>query len=837
MPYMKLLSFIVFAMTLLSCANKEKGAILVDNRNSIEINIDDSAYQQLELYRNIALENGVIDKSLKKYFQATINYKGKETPVKLRLKGDWVDHLKGDKWSFRIKVTGENAFLGLKSFSIQSPHTRSFLHEWFMHQVYLREGVLTTRYEFVPIIINGKQMGIYALEEHFDKQLAEAKNKREGPILKFNEEGVWETRVGEPGSYHSLPYFAAAEVVPFKKNRTMNSAVLKNHFKTAQSLLLRYKAFDDNIEEIFDIDRLAKFYALTDIANTDHALIWHNLRFYYNPVSRKLEPIAYDCYPEKVEMSANQPIFGYSKDQTAFPDFSFIHYNIFNNASFKSLYVAYLKKFSSDKYLNAVFNELDSSLTSIGKLLEPEYPESKFSKIFYKNNIKAIQEALPEYISSDIEYSLQDYHFEDLTNTNTYYYNTGLKAYSSPFQDSTINTVQLVNFHSTPVTIVGYGLKQNKDSIVYLGKEKTIDKFNNNLTVHFLNLPKSTNKIYFLANQKIPDTLHVSISNWAFNSKLIKPLGNLLTSDLSRIPYIKINTLTRLLIIKKGAHTLSEDLVIPKRWTLVLEKGCEIDLVNKAAIISYSPVRAKGSKEEKILIYSSDNTGQGLTIIDNYGNSLFQNVVFSNLSTLAKYGWQLTGAVTFYQTNVFIENCTFKNNSCEDAINLVQSNFTFSNSTIENTFSDGLDSDFSNGTISHSIFKNTGNDCIDLSGSNVEISYCEIVNSGDKGVSGGENSVVKIENTKINKAKIAIASKDLSVVNVSSVTVQNVDYGFVAFQKKPVFGPAKIIVTGGDIDLSSDNNLVDKGSLLILKGDTITGVKLIDVGSLYREFN
>jgi len=75
------------------------------------------------------------------------------------------------------------------------------------------------------------------------------------------------------------------------------------------------------------------------------------------------------------------------------------------------------------------------------------------------------------------------------------------------------------------------------------------------------------------------------------------------------------------------------------------------------------------------------------------------------------------------------------------------------------------------------------------------------------------------------------------VVNVSSVTVQNVDYGIVAFQKKPEFGPAKIIVTDLDVDLSRGNNLIDKGSLLILKGDTITGIKLVDVGSLYKEFN
>ena len=144
-------------------------------------------------------------------------------------------------------------------------------------------------------------------------------------------------------------------------------------------------------------------------------------------------------------------------------------------------------------------------------------------------------------------------------------------------------------------------------------RKKAIDKFNKNLPVHFLNLPKSTKKIYFLANHRILDTLHISISKWAFNQKVHRRLWMAwLCLDLSRIPFVEMSAASKLLVVKKGVHILSEDLIVPKGWTLVLEKGCEIDLINSAAIISYSPVRAKGSKEEKILIYSSDNTGQGV---------------------------------------------------------------------------------------------------------------------------------------------------------------------------------------------------------------------------------
>jgi hypothetical protein len=829
----------VFAVTLFSCANKEKGSVRLDNGNNIEIIINDSVYQQLELNRNLALKNGVIDKSLKKYFRATINYKNKETPVKLRLKGDWIDHLKGEKWSFRIKVTGDNSFLGLKSFSIQSPHTRSFLHEWFMHQVYLREGVLTTRYEFVPIMINGKTMGIYALEEHFDKQLVEAKGRREGPLLKFNEEGLWETRVGDPDGYHSLPYFAAAEVVPFKKNRTMKNPVLKQHFKTAQSLLLRYKAFDKNIEEIFDLDKMAKFYALTDLANTDHALIWHNLRFYYNPVSRKLEPIAYDCYPEKVEMSANQPIFGYSKGKAIFPDFNYIHYNLFNNPSFKSLYALYLKEYSEDNYLNDLFLELDSSLNSIGNLLAPEYPDSKLNKAFYYSNVKSIRETLPEFINSSVKYELQDYGFEDFKNTKTYYYHTGLKAYSSPYQDSVSNHVQFKNLHSTSVTIVGYGVKQNKDSIIIMGSPIRIKPLTQNKITHSLNLPKSAKTIFFVPENRL-DTLRLSISKWAPNQKFVDSVESLNKKNFIEHSAVTTNPVAKQIVIKKGKHTISNDLIVPKGWTFIIEPGSEIDLTNNAAIVSYSSVCAAGTTSDQIFIHSSDSTGQGLAVIDNYGNSLLRHVTFKNLNTLHKYGWYLTGAVTFYQSNVIIENCTFEYNLCEDAINLVQSNFTFSNSSVRNTYSDGLDSDFCSGTILNSTFKSTGNDCIDLSGSIVDIKGCTVTNAGDKGISGGENSFVKVDDTKINKAKTAIASKDLSTVTVNSVILQNVDYGFVAFQKKPEFGPAKIIVTNAMEGFVNYKNLIDNGSVLINKkggkADTIVGGVKINVDSLYLEF-
>ncbi|MBT4775040.1 MAG: hypothetical protein HON99_04930, partial [Crocinitomicaceae bacterium] len=135
--------------------------------DAIEIKISSANMKVIDSLRLRALENGVIDNSLKRYFDAEIKTAHADIPIQIRLKGDWVDHLKGDKWSFRIKVKPGFSFNGLKSFSIQSPHTRSFLEEYVLHKLFEQEDVLTTRYDFSPIMLNGKNLGIYAIEEHF----------------------------------------------------------------------------------------------------------------------------------------------------------------------------------------------------------------------------------------------------------------------------------------------------------------------------------------------------------------------------------------------------------------------------------------------------------------------------------------------------------------------------------------------------------------------------------------------------------------------------------------------------------------------------------------------
>jgi hypothetical protein len=64
---------------------------------------------------------------------------------------------------------------------------------------------------------------------------------------------------------------------------------------------------------------------------------------------------------------------------------------------------------------------------------------------------------------------------------------------------------------------------------------------------------------------------------------------------------------------------------------------------------------------------------------------------------------------------------------------------------VSETASDGFDADYCKGNVDSSVFANTGNDSIDFSTSKISMNNIKITNSGDKGVSGGEASILKMQ--------------------------------------------------------------------------------------------
>ena len=251
--------------------------------------------------------------------------------------------------------------------------------------------------------------------------------------------------------------------------------------------------------------------------------------------------------------------------------------------------------------------------------------------------------------------------------------------------------------------------------------------------------------------------------------------------------------------------------------------------------MSFSPVEISGAKNDEVLIQSSDGTAMGFTVIGAQKESILDQVIFTGFNTLNYEGWSLTGAVTFYESNVAISNTQFNENHCEDALNIIRSNFTMTESSISDAYADGFDTDFAYGIIESCQFNRIGNDGIDFSGSTIEVKNVSIDHAGDKGVSGAESSTLFLDNILVENSNIGVASKDRSVVNGKGITIKNTYCAFAVYQKKTEYDPARLLLENVKLENITRKNLLGVGSIIEIDGNKKTGIEKINIDSLYGE--
>lgn len=811
-------------------------------KDAMVLYIPDSAMNQLSVYRATALQQDIISRDLKEYVSGFIVREFDSIPVEMRLKGDWTDHLESGKTSYRIKT--DQAYQGLTSFSIQHPKTRNFMHEWFMHKLCDIEGLLSTKYDFLPVEINGVNQGIYALEEHFDKQIMESRNRREGPIVKIDETGFWALLAsGKKDSLNgSYPYFESAMITCFKEGRTEKTPVLSEQFVNAAALLSLFKNLYPHPEAIFDLEQVAKYYALMDLGNIHHSMAWHNRRYYYNPVTTKLEIIGFDMIPAILPYNPPLALRKFEFSKINGEDEAALDFHLFGNAEFRSYYTHYYNLYNSVEYLDSIFFLLDADIKAREELLAIEFPNYHLDRTFYydraaynRSYTDSLDSAWNEFMLSyqnDPHPKIIRPNYKKLT-TPFLQKEISINAYRREI-DSTHYRVELENFHLADVKVVGYGTKAGDDSLFLLEKPISLVAYDGIQPADYaeLSLSQKPSKIYFtVAN--IPGAIH---SKKVFNWPKPAPTHPRIElekkfSPKSPLYVIQGDTLT----IKTGNYSLDKLTLIPEKYIVQVEAGTQIDLIHGAGIITNNDTYLNGTAEAPILITSSDTSSQGFVVLG-ATETRFAHVTFTNLGCLHHEGWNLTGAVTVYEGKVAVTDIEISANTCEDALNIIRGDFTISGLYIHHTHGDAFDADFCTGTISNARFENTGNDCIDFSGSVVTITGITVRNSGDKGISSGEKSTLTASDIDIDGALTALASKDGSLLTVTNVKARNCEVGAALYRKKPEYPHSRMILENASYESIENPTLIERGAVLTYNNLNFFGYTVFDIEAMYARF-
>ena len=773
----------------------------------IVLRVAPAAYQQITEVRNAAMARGVLLVGEEDFVPATIDAGDGPYAAEIRLKGDKSDHWATDKWSFRVHLDGRNTILGMRKFSLQSPATRNFLHEWVYHQAVARESVIALRYDFVHLFINDRDLGVYALEEHFDQRLLENNRRRSGPILKFNERLFWANQHRE--YLNDNAYFTSL-IDGFELNRIQRDPALRALFDDAVTLLTAFRRGELPADQVFDVDVMGRYYAISDLTGSHH-MNFHNLRFYFNPLTAKFEPIAFDG-------NSGTKIYDVSGNNRRYTEAGAMDFDraLFKNRSLIERYHHHLQRISDRGYLQNLIADIEPQLRAYETVIRHSYPDFQYSWETLEHNHSVIGRVLQPLVA--------------------------LQAYYEGHDEGAVRIV-LATIQPMPLTVESLQLDEltlQPVAPIWLNGKSPTGPIE---TVHAsFSLPPTTPWPSDAENRlQINCTI---AGTYLIRRERVTPWSPF---DLSSITSTKPTTTLRsgagILHVDEATKTVSfvgrrvvidQDVLIPDGFRLYVSAGTDIEMQNGAALISCSPVVMSGTVDAPINVHSEDQSA-GLFVIGAAGESTLAHVVFQGLRAPDLPPRQLTGAVTFYESDVTLDQCRFLAADAEDALNIVRSTFKIDTCLFSHSRSDAIDVDFAKGTLSHCTFRDCGNDAIDVSGSYVELASITIVRARDKGISAGERSTVKADQIQIDDSSVAIASKDLSIVRVTDTIMRGCKVGIAVYQKKAEFGRAYCIAERLTITDTDMPHLVEKNSVLVIDQRRVPAVKQKIAKLLYGE--
>lgn len=436
--------------------------------------------------------------------------------------------------------------------------------------------------------------------------------------------------------------------------------------------------------------------------------------------------------------------------------------------------------------------------------------------------------------------SITGEYFDDIEGINLPYEVQGVQAYNNGY-DNGVLSIEVLNIHAMDIRLVDI-LDENDNVVCEFASAEVLPHNSGDLIYEmfkfdniFINELNSKKHLYI--RYVIGDNEELSITQinpfprfdvQLSDQTIITTQDNLSEFDNIRIDNNKVEFKNDFILIDKP-------MFIPDEYVLQVNEGQRIDLVNGAFIVARNAVEFNGSEKKPITVLSSDGSGKGLFVCQAKEKSTVNYTVFDGLNTPDAGAWILTGAVTFYESNVELRNSAFINNVCEDALNLVRCDFVVDQCLFENTFGDAFDADFCTGEFVNNSFINTGNDGFDVSTSIINVDNVHFENIGDKAISGGEKSTLVISDIEIENTIIGLASKDSTLITGNNIYIKNAEIGITLYQKKPEYTGAYIdiedVIIKGDIGI---DYLIQEESELIIDHEIVEPKSLAKENILFE---
>ena len=729
-------------------------------------------------YENLSKED---KKLVEKYVNGNLLYNNLEYPIKLRVKGDREIHFSEPNFtSYKIDITSDEKLNGLEEFSIQKPITRNYIYEYLFQKLNKEAELISLDFSVVNLFFNGIDRGIFIVEEGFSKELLEKNGKRNGPIFGIDD------RKGR--DFPEITFEAYSELDWYIND--------PDKIKSGYSILNSLKNGKlKNYENFINWDEWAKYFAISDLLETYHGALPRSVRFYYNPIIGKIDPISFDGHKGTGNFS-NFILLDFLLDKSDcswicderdwFLKFFFKEDKKLRNDFLKN-YIKHLKIITDEAYIKNFLKKYEFEINLYNQAFYKDF--SKVDKIFWKG-------IAPYIYNNNFLYERAKFIKEKINSTNL-----------DNLVFSKVNDELKIDgfLKPTPIKISHECEDLNIEQNFWIYKNSSI-KWKSSCKKITVSTLDGTNKFLYLFNNPKLNSNHLPTD---------------LTNFIPLEKTIKHKKKNNIIIPIDKNILIKENTVLSKNLILKIGKNQNIYLYNGATLIMFGDLEIKGDKNSRSKILGI-SPGYG-SLLFNENTNKISNAIFSNLKAPDLKGFTLYGALNFVNSNNIIKNTLFDKSYSEDFINFIDSNSELENVELKNVTSDAIDVDKGNLKFFNLKCNNIGNDCLDSSNSEIIGEKFFADNIKDKSISVGEKSRVKINNIDLNNAEIAIAVKDSSIANISNIKINNSTLPIAVFVKKNEYGPAMLDIENLVLKNSNDIFLVDKISKLQINKKKILG--------------
>ena len=794
--------------------------------------------------RKLAALSRNLPQSGRIYQSGTVLINSSPFSARFRFRGDGIWHWKSKQKSWKIQLKSDERFEGRREFNLVNPREATTLIWPLTSYIAQSMGLKTPRLRHVHARLNGQYLGVLYLIENFDHDFtiqsglprgALYEDEALGPYRHQSWEEIDTWKIRQPGEKRKHQAGRNPEEKYEKRLRELLSCLtLEND-----------EEFFQKLEELVDLSHYLRWWAHATICLDIHQDRKHNNRLYLDPTSAKFRQIPWDIsiqWKKDPHDGGDLNLNPITERLLQSPEYVHARNEIIWEAIQGPIHIDKIVQWI-DKTTHLIREDvycdpykdmhliLPSPLRSIlsKKVILSMYIQPITNSIFEESvdKVRTFLIKRVNYLKHILSKNDAELFFclpSSRVSLPDRYTPVGLLNLKIGGQEGMVVKDILVHFKSafplkrTPSVFYGNDsqlVKREGENVQNLSlDDRKICSFKVNEFLlpgrgkepPFGPMPVKYTFVVAFSGSKgsLPTPLEVEVVGihpLTGGEVFLKTSLSKLDHDVFPIPRGKFQRPSSSLkkIIWRGLKRLDEDFRLEKDEILIIRPGARIECSEGTSLLSYGKVVAIGTTKSPIVFtHAPGSATWGAVALqgEKTSDSIFKHCTFEYGGEDEIEGVYYSGALSIYNADATVEKCLFRFNRGDDALNTKFSSTNVMHSKFVHNKADAYDLDFSDGFIVGNIFEKNGNDGIDCGTAHPTISDNRIFYCGDKGISIGEKSHPLVENNLIAYCKVGIAVKDHSCPEIRNNEFQFNEIGVRAYQKKKVFGGAKVKIHG-----------------------------------------